>query len=580
MYLAFNAPHTPLQAPQALIDKYRNGGFYDAGWDQMRQEKWQRQIDSGLVDPTWKLPELRCDIPQWDSLTAAERNQEIHRRSVYAAMMDSVDQNVAKVLQQLEDSGIADDTIVIFTGDNGAQAFDNTSNRTVSPSDPDSLWSMGPAWAAHSNAPYRYYKQSQHQGGIVTPCIVRWPGTVAAGTMTDQPGHVIDIMPTFVEISGADYDSLTKNDGTPVPPVDGASLLPVFEGETRDLPDFWGFEHTRSEFAVMQGDWKLVSFSSSPWRLYNINEDRTETTNLRWDNPDKVAELAGLYDSWAIETYGDVSRTYAERDLRNQLTQELRYTRVLGGGLFSRPGIDISLDNIGSGNAATIDDHWEFYLTATSASGIDGASDSVTFANKPLSGDGELTALVESMANMATGGNAGVMVRESASANSPLIMIGVDANGFLVQSVRSTAGAQVVKTEFLDTMIQLPAFFKITRDGDVFTPCYSSNLTNWTSLEPVNLNLGAELLGGPSAASGSNSSRATVTFREWENRSVLASSVLKGDVNRDNVLNFLDISPFIVLLSSGGFQVEADCDQNGVLNFLDISPFIAALSGP
>ena len=582
MYLAFNAPHTPLQAPVALIDKYRNNGTYDSGWDQLRQDKFNRQKALGLIDPQWKLPELRDDIPQWSSLTAAEQDAEIHRRAVYAAMMDSVDQNVGKVLQQLAASGIADDTLVIFTGDNGAQAFDNTPNRNQSPSAQDSRWSMGPAWAAFSNAPFRYYKQSQHQGGICTPLIARWPATIAPGTITDQPGHVVDIMATFVDIADADYDSLTKDNGQPVPPMDGASLLPIFEGETRPVADFWGFEFGASEFGVIQGDWKLVAFSSGPWRLYDLKNDRTETNNLRFNNPDKVEELAILYDSWAIDTYGNTSRTYVERDTRSQLSQELRYTKVLGGGLFRRPGIDISLTNIGTGQAASMDDHWEFYLTSTSASGLAGTADSVTFANKPLAGDGQVIAQVDSMSGMTANGNAGVMIRASLSSDSPLIMIGAQPNGDLVQAVRTAAGQPVTTTTIANASVTLPAFFKITREGDQFTPCYSNDLLNWTSLPAVSLDIDTNALGGLSTASGNTGTRATVTFREWENQ-VAASDCPGGfglgDVNRDGTVNFLDISLFISLLSSGQFACEADIDQNGLVNFLDISPFITLLSG-
>jgi arylsulfatase len=290
MYLAFNAPHTPLQAPLDLINKYR--GRYSDGWDVMRQEKWERQKALGLVDPGWQLPRLRDDVPPWDSLTASQQEAEDHRRAVYAAMMDSVDQNVGKVLQALDAAGISDDTLIIFTGDNGAQAFDNTNNRNSSPSQEDSRWSMGSAWAAFSNTPFRYHKQAQHQGGICTPFIARWPDVITPGTMTDQPGHVVDMMATFVDIADVNYDSLTKDDGDPVPPLDGKSLMPIFEGSTRPAPDFWGFEYSKSEFGVIQGDWKIVTFSSSPWRLYNLKDDRTETNNLRWQYPEKAAELA------------------------------------------------------------------------------------------------------------------------------------------------------------------------------------------------------------------------------------------------------------------------------------------------
>ncbi|MBK1855143.1 arylsulfatase [Verrucomicrobiaceae bacterium 5K15] len=513
MYLAFNAPHTPLQAPKKLINKYRNK--YSAGWDKMREKKWQRQKELGLIDPAWKLPALRDDIPQWESLTKVQQDLEQHRRAVYAAMIDSVDQNVGKVLKQLADSGIDENTLVVFTSDNGAQAFDNTPNRKVEPSAENSRWSMGPAWAAYSNAPFRYYKQSQHQGGICAPFVARWPAKIAAGTLTDQPGHVVDIMATLVDIADVDYAALKKNDGTAVPPMDGKSLLPIFEGKSRPKPDFWGFEFGNSEFAVIQGDWKLVAFSSSPWRLYNLKDDRTETNNLRWEHPEKVTELAALYDQWGKDTFGNSKRTYANRDTRKQLNQELRYAKVLKGGLYQNPSVDITLSNIGPGAAASMNDHWEFYLTQTSAAGLAGSSDSVTLAHKAMVGDGKLIAQVETMSKMAAKGQAGIMLRATADTGSAMVMLGVTPTGELVQSVRTRSKASL-SSDTLAKGLKLPVFLKLKRQGNVFTPSYSADGMTWTDLKPLQLSMPRELLGGVATFSGSTDQRATAIFREWQ----------------------------------------------------------------
>ncbi|MBK1855709.1 arylsulfatase [Verrucomicrobiaceae bacterium 5K15] len=533
LYLAFNAPHTPLQAPLDLINKYR--GSYMQGWDVLREEKWQRQKEKGIVDPHWQLPHLRADIPKWSDLSAAEQDREDHRRSVYSAMMDCLDQNVGKVLQQLIDSGIEDNTLVIFTGDNGAQAFDNTSNKSSSPSLENSRWSMGPAWAAFSNTPFRYYKQSQQQGGICTPFIARWPGVIEPNSITDQPGHIVDVMATLVDVSGADYDSLTKNNGNPVPPMDGSSLMPILRGGTRPAPDFWGFEYNSSEFGVIQGDWKLAAFSSSPWRLYNLKDDRTETRNLRWEYPDKVTELAALYDQWAVDTYGNTSRTYAQRDTRDELTQELRYSSSLANGLWAQPGTDITLSDIGSGTASTMNDHWEFYLTATSASGIDGNSDSVTFAHRAFCGDGYLSAQIESMSDLTADGSAGVMLRQSETANSAHFMLSLKANGDLVQSVRSTAGASETTTVLVSNLT-LPLFIKVARAGNEIIPSYSADHQTWTDLTAVSVSFPLDLLAGLAAASGDNDIRATVTFREWETRHV---ATYPTSLRRDGLSEYL-----------------------------------------
>ncbi len=513
LYLAFNAPHTPLQAPVNLIEKYLER--YTTGWDQLRKEKWQRQKELGIVEPHWQLPTFRDDIPSWKSLSPADREIEVHRRAVYAAMMDSVDQNIGKILTQLKKDKITENTLVLFSSDNGAQGFDKTNNRKENPSAKNSTWSMGPAWAAYSNTPFRYYKQSQQQGGICSPLIARWPRMISSGTITDQPAHIVDIMATFVEISKANYDSLKKDNQSPVPPMDGKSLVPIFKGEERPAPDFWGFEFSSSEFAVIKGDWKIASFSSSPWRLYNLKEDRTEVHNLRWKHPKKVQELAADYDEWAADTYEDQSRTFTTRDKRQQLSQELRYLRPVKGGLYQRPGSGITLSNIGEGPKATVDDHWEFYLTSTSAAGFGETSDQVTFASKPFVGDSTIIALVENFEASEEKAEAGIMLRESLATDSTFFAVTVQKNGEVRQVARSKTG-KILSSKILTSKASLPLFFKISRKGNLFTPSYSENGFQWISGEAMELTLKPELFSGLVSSSGTPNKKATITFREWE----------------------------------------------------------------
>ena len=522
MYVAFNAPHTPLQAPVDLINKYRP--LYTNGWDVLRQQKWQRQLGSGLADPVWQLSNRRDDIPAWNDLDAASRDLEAHRRAVYAAMVDSVDQNVGKILARLDaleqtHPGIVSNTLVIFTGDNGAQAFDNTtaSERVSSPDNPDSGWNEGSAWAALSNTPWRYYKQSQQQGGICTPFVARWPKIIAPGKTTDQPGHVVDIMATLLDIgSVTNYSSLKTFNGNPVPPLDGASLLPIFSGGTRPMSNYWGFEFNSSEFAVIQGDWKLASFSSSPWRLFNLREDRTETRNLRWDNPQKVQELAGLYDQWATDTYGNTSRTYANRDTLAGLSQELRYETVQTGQLYRNPSVAITVTNIGGGASAIVDDHWEIVTVQSAAAGIGGAADDITFICKPFFGDGEIIAQVDSISNALAAAQAGVMVRESFAPGSPFVMTGLNPAGQVAQSVRAASNGAVAATPG-GSAIATPVFLRVKRVADLFTTAYSTNGLSWVNLATATNAMSANVYAGLVASSGGSGTTATLTFREWEN---------------------------------------------------------------
>jgi arylsulfatase len=523
MYLAFNAPHTPLQAPVAAINKYRN--TYTNGWDVLRQERWQRQLASGLVDPQWQLPNLRDDIPRWDDLDAAAQDAEDHRRAVYAAMIDVMDQNIGKVLDHLDQldatthPGILTNTLVIFSSDNGAQAFDNATeaHRLVNPDDPDSKWNQGAGWAALSGTPWRYYKQSQLQGGICTPFVARWPGTIAEGQTTDQPGHFVDVMATFVDVADIDYASLTDLGGSPVPPMDGKSLQPIFTGGTRPAPDYWGFEYNRSEFAVIKGDWKIAAFSSSPWRLYNLKDDRTETRNLRWENPAKMQELAALYDAWAADTYGSSVSTYANRDTLAELRQELRYEVALTGALYSEPSIGITVTNIGTVVNTGVEDHWEILPIQTASAGVGGTADSFTFVCKPFFGDGELIAQVESLSGMLAAGHAGVMLRETLANDSAFVMSALKSSGQAEQTLRSTAGDPLASFS-TGSGIAAPAFLRVKRVGDVFTTSYSTDGFLWVDIATSTNAMGPAVYAGLAAASGGGGTTATLTFREWENR--------------------------------------------------------------
>ena len=520
LYLSFNAPHTPLQAPVALINKYRNT-YKAKGWDVLREEKWERQVASGIVDPKWQLPDYREDIPRWDDLDPTAQDLEDHRRSVYAAMIDSVDQNIGKVLGLLDTLSIADDTLVIFCSDNGAQAFDNASaaQRMVNPDDPDSKWNPGAAWAAYSNAPFRYHKQAQHQGGICAPLVVRWPGVVAPGEITDEPAHVVDIMATMVDVGVLDYDSLTTTTGAAAPPMDGASLLPIFNGTGRPAPDFWGFEFGRKDFAVIQGDWKLVSFRSSPWRLYNLADDRTETRNLVRKFPAKAQAMALLYDQWANDSYGNSSRTYANREPIPDLgDQYMRYEIVDTGALYSDPPVGCTVSDIGTTPASAVSEKHEVWTVLSSGPQIGGTADAFNLTSLPFFGDGEIVVRIESIANATASGLAGIMMRESTASDSRFVMTGINPAGTCSQLLRDTAGGTATSTG--SATFSTPAFLRLERSGNTFTSSASSDGLAWTTLATQNVALGAELIAGLASASGSSSNQATMVYREWEYRDI------------------------------------------------------------
>lgn len=295
LYVAYTAPHDPLQAWPEDIRKYQDR--YKAGWDRLRKERYQRQLDLGIVDNTAPL-----SIPSyesWDDLSPEKKDEESRKMAVYAAMIARMDQNIGRLLVKLREIDKEENTLILFASDNGCSA--EIARATTSSGEIGSMtrWSsLGPNWANASNTPYRFYKNFSHEGGICTPLIAYWPKFIKKrGRISNQVGHFIDIMPTLVDISGAVYPK-TSN-GETIPPFEGESLLPSFNGseKPRERPLFWQWSRGK---AVMQGKWKLVSWENK-WELFDIEKDRTETNDLSALYPDRVANLQALYDEWLVD---------------------------------------------------------------------------------------------------------------------------------------------------------------------------------------------------------------------------------------------------------------------------------------
>ncbi len=329
LYLAYTAAHWPLQALEKDIAKYK--GKFDGGYDSVRQARVERMKKLGLLDPKWKTTPT---IGKWDEVD--NKKWESRCMEVYAAMIDSMDQGIGRVIAQLKVDGRYENTLVLYLQDNGACAepmgrvpLKNPAPADLKPMRPnelqtqatppmqtrdgrwvkmgtdimagpaDSYVGYGEAWANVANTPFREYKHWTHEGGISTPLIAHWPAGISAkqhGKLNDQPGHLIDIMATIVEVSGVTYP--TEFNGEKIKPMEGVSLNPVFEGNSlkRKDPIFWEHESNR---AIRDGKWKLVAMEDAPWELYDMEQDRTEMNNLAAKNPKKVQELAKLWDAWA-----------------------------------------------------------------------------------------------------------------------------------------------------------------------------------------------------------------------------------------------------------------------------------------
>jgi arylsulfatase len=299
IHLAFNSPHYPLHALPEDIAKYR-GIYKKMGWEEMRRQRHARQITMGLLDSKWALSPTDEKAYDWDKVN---QDWEDLRMATYAAMVDRMDQNIGKVLATLKELGIEDNTVVMFLSDNGGCSEEpGGRDDTQQPGIVSTYTAVGPAWGWAQNTPFRHYKSWVNEGGISTPFIVRWPGKVKPGTMTSEVGHIIDVLPTCLELAGATYPAQFNH--KPTAPVEGRSLLPVLQGGTRTAHDmiFWEWA---GNCAVRNGQWKLVwdtMNKAHQWELYDMNEDRTELHDLASAQPDRVASLRTAYETWAKAT--------------------------------------------------------------------------------------------------------------------------------------------------------------------------------------------------------------------------------------------------------------------------------------
>lgn len=297
LYTAYTAPHWPLHAPKDVIDKYR--GVYDVGWDELRKTRHARMKDLGIVDSAWPLSPRDGEVPPW-----AERDTAIDwplRMAVYAAMVDRMDQGIGRIVAALEAKGQLDNTLILFLSDNGG-CHEDVEGRNLNtpgslPGERGSYVAYRRPWANASNTPFRLFKHWVHEGGCSTPLIAHWPkGMAARGALTSQVSHIIDIMPTCVELARTSYPESLN--GTSILPNEGKSMMSYLQeapSEPRTL--FW--EHMGNT-AIRDGDWKLVSRKEEqPWELYNLVDDRTELDNRIDAEPELAKSIKNKWDAWA-----------------------------------------------------------------------------------------------------------------------------------------------------------------------------------------------------------------------------------------------------------------------------------------
>ncbi|MCB1122831.1 MAG: arylsulfatase [Verrucomicrobiae bacterium] len=300
LYLTYTAPHWPLHAPEEDIARYR--GRYRMGWDKLREIRHKRQLELGVIDSTWPLSPRDKSAPAWSSLSAEEQDRWDLLMAVYAAMIDRMDQGIGRVLRRLEELGEADNTLTLFLSDNGGCHVEPSpdqggSDPEIGPGPRGGFWGYGPPWANVSNTPFVKFKQYIHEGGISTPLICHWPARIERpDRANNQPGHVIDIMATLMDITGIEYP--TTFGGNKIQPLRGISFAPVFSDQPRKEHEVLYWEHTGHR-GVRKGNWKLVSDRGGDWELYDVVSDRSEQKDLISAYPKKVQELESLYQEWA-----------------------------------------------------------------------------------------------------------------------------------------------------------------------------------------------------------------------------------------------------------------------------------------
>ncbi len=319
LYVAFIAPHFPLQAPAEDIAKYRER--YKKGWEAVRNERWERVQKLGLVKgtlpppeaklaPDWNLKEselqkrigpgeLGFAVP-WSDLTPEQRDFQANKMAVHAAMCDRVDQAVGRVVEQLKAMNALDNTLILFASDNGASAEQiirgEGHDPSSTPGDAKSYLGLGPGWSTVSNTPFRRHKSWVHEGGIATPLIVHWPQGIAAhGDLRHAPSHLVDIVPSLLELTGATAPQ--KWNGESRPALPGRSLVPMLASDAVPQRDPIYFHHMQNR-ALRDGDWKIAAAgANAPWELYDLSTDRSETLDLAKEKPDKLKELVALWEA-------------------------------------------------------------------------------------------------------------------------------------------------------------------------------------------------------------------------------------------------------------------------------------------
>ena len=354
LYLPFNAPHFPLAAPDSLVNKYI--GRYKNGWSELRKERYARQKAMGLIDESFVLTPDDKNFKTWNSLSAQQKAEQDSIMATYAACVDAMDYSIGQVVKNLKEKGVYDNTLIVFMSDNGGNAEGPADGlgRNTGPGKLGSAMSdihCGGGWANAQNTPFREYKHYIHEGGIRTSFIAHWPaGINAKGELRNQPAHLIDIMPTLVEISGATYPAKFNNNA--ITPMQGVSLVPSFANQSLNRDTLcWEHEANRG---IRIGDMKCVAKvdpirvflpeDHDRWELYDISKDPTEMNNLAAVQPERLKEMIAHWERWA-KVKGFLPWPWGSYEPPKPLIGNLIFRYKFDGNLDDASENDILLEN-------------------------------------------------------------------------------------------------------------------------------------------------------------------------------------------------------------------------------------------
>lgn len=321
-YAAYTAPHDPLQAPQEEISKYISK--YKQGWDQVRQQRFNRMKQLGIIPDYLELPPRFPKVPAWNELKPEQQQYEAKKMAIYAASSTILDKNIGRLIDHLKQIGEYDNTIFVFLSDNGAEGSDyadddpvayeawykkmGINNSYENIGNANSFVGYGQPWAQVGTTPFRWFKGRMSEGGIRCPMIVFYPGFVKSASKTAAFTSSLDFTPTLLDYAGVKHPGNTYK-GHPILPMEGRSLRPILEGKSERIyasNEPIGMElYGTVNSALFLGDWKIVKmkqpWGDGTWKLYNMAIDPTELKDLSQMYPLQLNKMVGLYDKYEKE---------------------------------------------------------------------------------------------------------------------------------------------------------------------------------------------------------------------------------------------------------------------------------------